>query len=132
MSAVPATNCGKAHDTIKCRDIRDSLAHLSCCDISLGVSTNASIAAKKPAPTEIERSAQPKKPVSTIGEPLILVSKRDNGPISFRLMKVVKRLKASTEICPDNEQIGSSPRNVCYPRRRELWFASKAVRSPAI
>ena len=106
LSAVLATNSGQAHDTVKCRDISDSLARLSCYDSSHGVPTNSKVAVKEPAPTEIESSAQSKKTEdSAIGEPQSLFSKKDNGPISSRLIKVVRRPKASTRIYLDNEQI---------------------------
>ncbi len=106
LSVILATNSGQAHDTIKCRDLSDSLARLNCYDSSHRVPTNSKVAAKKPAPTEIESSAQSKKTEdSANGEPPSLFSKKDNGLISSRLIKVVRCPKAIKRIYLDNEQI---------------------------
>ena len=104
LSVLLATNSEQALDTVKCRDIGISLARLSCFDSSHGVPTNSNVVAKEPAPTEIESSAQSKKTEdSAVGEPRSLFSKKDIGPISSRLIEVVRRPKAGTRIYLDNE-----------------------------
>lgn len=73
-------------------------------DSSHGGRPSSNVAAKKPTPTEIEISEQLKKTGdSAIGEPQNLFGERDIGPISSRLIKVVRHPRASTGIYLDNE-----------------------------